>query len=82
MADVLTVIWYAAALSGFVSVVVSVVRPTMRRPALLVGAAAFGLAGILGILSIGVLFIVAAIVCAVVAERQTSKPRTVAHSAD
>lgn len=76
MADVLIVIWYVAAASGLVSVVVAVARPAARRPALLVGAAAFGIAGLLGILSIGVVLLAAAAVCAVIAARQTSAPTT------
>lgn len=82
MADVLTVIWYVAALSGVVSVIVSIVRPAAHRPALLVGAVCFWIAGVLGILSIGVVFLVAAVICGVVAVRQTSATTTAGRTAD
>lgn len=71
MADTLTIIWWLATATGISAVVVSLVQPAVRRSALLVGAAAFAVSGVLGILSIGVVFLVAAIVCGVFAARQS-----------
>lgn len=67
--DLLGVIWWGSAAGGFASVAVAVTMPSLRRAALLVASLLFFVAGVLGILSIGIVFIVAAIVCAVVAVR-------------
>lgn len=69
MLDPLTIIWVFATVTGVAAVVVSLVRPEARRAALLVGAAAFAISGVLGILSIGVVFLVAALLCGVLAAR-------------
>lgn len=67
--DLLGVIWWGSAAGGFVSVAVAVTVPSRRRAALVVASLLFLVAGGLGILSIGIVFIVAASVCAVVAVR-------------
>ncbi len=71
MGDPLTIIWWLATATGIAAVGVSLVRPAVRRTALLVGAAAFAVAGVLGILSIGVIFLVAAVACGVLGARQS-----------
>lgn len=80
MAAVLSGIWWLATTTGVAAVVISLVRPDVRRPAMLVGVAAFTVSGVLGILSIGILFLVAAGVCGIVAARQhppdTERPAT------
>jgi uncharacterized membrane protein len=76
MSDPLTIIWYAAATLGVVAVIVSFLRPPVRRPALLVAATAFAVAGVLGILSIGVVFLVAAAVCGVAVWRYPPQATT------
>ena len=67
--DVLSVIWFAAAIGGVVAAIVGWVRPAWRRPALVVAAACFGVAGVLGILSIGLVFLVMAFGCLALAIR-------------
>lgn len=61
------IVWYSLAAIGTVAVVIALVRPSVRRLALLVGAAAFAVGGVLAILSFGVVFLVAAIACGVFA---------------
>lgn len=75
MDEALTIIWWLAAATGITAVVISLVRPEARRAALLAGAGAFAVAGVLGILSIGIIFLVAAVVCGVLAARQFSSDR-------
>jgi len=67
--DLLSVIWWTSATGGLASVALAVAMPTLRRAALLVASLLFIVAGVLGILSIGIVFIAAAIVCAVLAFR-------------
>ena len=55
-------VWAGAAL-GVLSVIVAVRQPSRRRVALLLAALLFLPIGVLGILSIGVVFLVAAAVC-------------------
>lgn len=70
--DLLGVIWWGSAVGGMASVAVAVAMPSRRRAALLVAGLLFLVAGLLGILSIGIVFLVAAIACAVVAVRTAS----------
>ena len=67
--DLLGVIWWASAVGAFAAVAVAVTMPSRRRAALLVASLLCLVAGVLGILSIGIAFIAAAIVSAVVAVR-------------
>lgn len=55
-------LWTGAGL-GVLAVALAVARPDKRRVALLVAGLAFIPIGVLGILSIGALFLVAAVVC-------------------
>lgn len=71
MGDPLTIIWWLATVTGIAGVVVSLVRPAVRRTALLIGAAAFTVAGVLGILSIGIIFLAAAVACGILAAKQS-----------
>jgi hypothetical protein len=65
----LTIIWWAAAVSGGAVLLVAVVLPARRKEALLGGAVLFGVAGVLGILSIGIVFLLLAAACLRVASR-------------
>jgi hypothetical protein len=67
--ELLGAIWWGSAAGGLASVAVAVAMPSRRRTALLVASLLFLVAGVLGILSIGIAFIVAAFVSAVVAVR-------------
>lgn len=71
-------LWAGAAL-GVVAVIVAVRRPAQRRLALLLAALLFLPIGVLGILSIGIVFLVAAAVClgAAVFDRPTGSARAV-----
>lgn len=71
--NVLSVIWYTAAIGGAVAAIVGCLRPAWRFPALALAAACFGVAGVLGILSIGVVFIVLALGCLALAERSPAR---------
>ncbi len=57
-----SLLWAGAAL-GVVAVIVAIRQPSRRRVALLLAALLFLPIGILGILSIGAVFLVAAAVC-------------------
>jgi hypothetical protein len=79
--DWLAVGLWAGALGGVIAVVAAVVLPHRRRAALLAGAALFLPIGVLGILSIGTFFLIAAVACVTVAllpasrgTRATSSP--------
>lgn len=67
--DLLGVVWWGSAVGAFAGVAIAVTVPSRRREALAVAGLLFLVAGVLGILSIGIVFIVAAIVCGVVAAR-------------
>jgi hypothetical protein len=61
--DWLAVGLWTGALGGFIAVVAAIALPHRRRAALLVGAALFLPIGVLGILSIGIVFLIAAVAC-------------------
>lgn len=61
--DLLAALLWAGAGGGVIAVVVGLARPARRRPALILAAALFLPIGILGILSIGIVFLVAALLC-------------------
>jgi hypothetical protein len=70
MAGILTAVWFAAVLGGALAALAAVLtRRARRRIALLVAGSCFGVAGTLGILSIGIFFLAVAMVCLVVATR-------------
>ena len=74
MATALTIVWFAAAASGIVASVLAAFLPGRRRTLLLVAAGGFTVAGVLGILSIGMVFIAAAVVCRQLANRHERRP--------
>jgi hypothetical protein len=77
VARALVVVWFAAALGGVVATLLAVVMPSERRRSLLLGACGgFAVAGALGILSVGIIFLAASMVCLVLAGR-TINPRRV-----
>jgi hypothetical protein len=55
-------LWFGAGL-GLLAVIAAVVRPAQRRMLLLVAALLFFPIGVFGIMSIGAVFLVAAVVC-------------------
>lgn len=57
-----TSLWVGAG-GGVLSVIVAVAAPARRRAALLIAAMLFVPIGVLGILSVGVVFLVAAVLC-------------------
>ncbi len=61
--DLLAMLLWVAAGAGVVAVAVAFARPSLRRPALIVAAMLFLPVGVLGILSIGVVFLAAAATC-------------------
>ena len=69
MGDALSMVWWTSALGGGLAALTAAVAPRVRRKALFTASALLLLAGVLGILSIGVLFLVAATACAVLATR-------------
>lgn len=77
MATALAVVWFATAIGGAVAAVLAVLLPDRRRGLLLVAAACFAVAGVLGILSIGIVFVVGAVVCWHLANRVTPDGATV-----
>lgn len=74
--DVLVVLWFFWAIAGGVAVLAAIVALEYRRGSLLTAAGLFAIAGVLGILSIGVLFLVAAGLCAALGLQAPAKPRT------
>lgn len=64
---VLAVALWAGAAAGTVAVVVAITTPRWRRPVLFVAAALFLPIGVLGIFSVGALFLVAALGCVIAA---------------
>ena len=65
--DALALALWAAAGGGALAAVVAVRRPTYRRAALVVAAVLFLPIGVLGILSVGAVFLAASLVCLVLA---------------
>lgn len=65
----LALLWWTGVVLGVGAVVAAVAMPRHRTTAWWVAAGAFGLAGVLGILSIGLVFLVASVGCAVMAMR-------------
>lgn len=60
---VLVWIWFAAAIGGIVAVVASLLLSDRQRELLGVAGVLFAIAGVLGILSIGILFLGASAAC-------------------
>ena len=61
--DLLGTLLWAGAVGGVIAVVVGLAQPSRRRVALILAAVLFLPIGILGILSIGILFLAAALAC-------------------
>jgi len=78
MAEAFALIWFAAAICGVLGVVLALVTGRTRRRAwLFVAGVCFGLAGVLGILSIGVILIVASAACLVAVSRTRDTTATI-----
>lgn len=69
---VLTVVWCLAALAGAASALAAALIPSARPPLLLAAYACWLVAGILGILSVGIIFLAAAFACLTFAVRTAS----------
>ena len=74
--SVLTVVFYGLVLAGVAAGLAGLMAPSVRSRMFLAAAASFGLAGVLGILSIGVVFIAASIVCVLAAVRSRETARS------
>lgn len=68
----LTVIFWSVVLVGAAGVIVAIARPGVRRTGLWIAAGAFLVAGILGLASIGIFFLVGAVACGVAATQTAS----------
>ena len=73
--NALNLSFYLLCGAALASVAVAVARPGVRSVALTLAAVLFAIAGVLGILSVGALLLVVAVVCGVVAFR--SRPEAV-----
>lgn len=81
MAEVLAIVWFAAAIGGLVAAVFGLMYRTRRRASLMLAGVCFGVAGVLGILSVGVIFIALSVVCFVAGSRAGNASATVASDA-
>lgn len=72
----LSIVWWLAALAGTACVIVAVTRRQVRAAGLWFAAGSFLVAGLLGLASIGMVFLVGAVVCAVVAVKAAPSPPT------
>lgn len=61
--DLLATLLWAGAVGGVIAVVVGLAQPSRRRAALILAAVLFLPIGILGIMSIGIFFLAAALLC-------------------
>ncbi len=66
---VLALIWWTAAIGGLVAGLVGITVRSRRRESLLIAGGLFAVAGVLGILSIGIIFVVFSAACIVAATR-------------
>ena len=71
--NILTVVVYGAMAAGAVAAVAAVAVPRLRRQLFWLAAGMFTVVGVLGILSIGILFLAAAAVCVVLATRTSDE---------
>ncbi|MGB0111649.1 MAG: hypothetical protein WBP59_00370 [Ilumatobacteraceae bacterium] len=60
---ILSAVWFTAAIGGVIAAVLAVATETRRQSLLMVAGGCFAIAGILGILSIGLMFLIAAAAC-------------------
>ena len=67
--EALSLAAWSSAVTGVVALPVAALRASVRRTALATAAAGFAVAGVLGILSIGLIFIILAVLCAFAAAR-------------
>jgi hypothetical protein len=67
--DVLVVAWWTCALGGVAALAVAVSMASRRRQALGTAAVLLAAAGVLGLASVGIIFLVAATFCAFAALR-------------
>ena len=74
--DILSVVWFTSAIGGALAAVVGLLVPKVRRSALVVAGIGFSIAGVLGILSIGIIFLGLAALCFIGASNATSAVST------
>jgi hypothetical protein len=72
VAEVLTIVWFAAAIGGVVAAVCALMIRTRRRASLMLAGVCFGVAGVLGILSVGIVLLALSVACFVTASRTGS----------
>lgn len=73
----LSVVWFAAVIGGAIAAVAGLsTRRARRRVPLVTAGVCFGLAGVLGILSIGVIFVALSAMCFVATSRAGDAPAT------
>lgn len=78
----LSVVWFASALGGAIAAVVGLLtHGTPRRVSLVTAGVCFGVAGVLGILSIGIIFVVLSAACFVAASRAGDAPASTTSAA-
>jgi hypothetical protein len=80
--DALSVIWFSAAVGGAVAALAGLLLHVWRQQLLLVSAGCFLVCGILGILSIGLLFLALAAILIVVAVRGEGPPASAPCTSD
>jgi hypothetical protein len=71
---VLTLIWWTAVTGGFAACLLALTVRSHRHELLLLAGVCFLIAGVLGILSIGLIFLVASAACIIAASRNEVQP--------
>ena len=71
--QIIAVALWAGALGGFVAIAVGVTSPSRRRVALFIAALLFLPIGVLGILTVGWMFLVLALCCTIAAALSRSR---------
>ncbi len=78
----LSVVWFAAAIGGAIAVAVGLLtHRARRRVSLMTAGVCFGVAGVLGILSIGIIFMALSAACFVAVSRAGDAPATTTSAA-
>jgi len=82
MSTVLSIVWFAAAIGGAIAGVVGLsTHRARRRVSLVTAGVCLGVAGLLGILSIGIIFVALSAACFVASSRAGEAPATTTSAA-
>lgn len=82
MSTALSVIWFGAAVGGAIAAVLGLfTHRAQRGAALMTAGVCFGVAGVLGILSIGIVFVALSLACFAAASRVRQAPAAAASDA-